>query len=188
MGNEVLFREGIEFVGARSGVRYRVLAVSDIDVSLKVMRDNGRVLRIPRDILMNMDIVESSICKKPYGNILDFRPTCRVGELLGIDSRDLWDKFCIEYDIIGVSQIWEEYLPEHLKWPVSRAYGLFDHMVMCMDREERVLLVCCPYLSDAEIAEECKRFGISAYDTLGVESSFYYPGRSNLVVVRLYEE
>ena len=61
MGNEVLFREGMEFVGSRSGVRYRVLAVSDIDVSLKVMRDNGKVLRIPRDILMNMDIVESSI-------------------------------------------------------------------------------------------------------------------------------
>lgn len=178
------WRSGITFKGNKSGRIYRVQGVQSDWVSLED-KSGVSIGDVRKEVLEDMDILILETPKTTIPDVGDFYPLFEINKYLNVDT-ELWERFCSENKIVGVSPVVEKYLPESINSYLHSANYLFDHLTLCLSSQgNTVVLVANPYLKDSEIDVLCQRLEIRNYVVLGKDRSFYYPNVSNLVVFGL---
>lgn len=102
-----------------------------------------------------------------------------IDQVMSIENKELYKQFCVMNSVKGIGHADVSTLDV-----IIPSYPFNDHsmFIYCFDRN--IYLVINPYLSDEECKDYLNRYNLEG-EVLGKDSSFYYPGNTNLVKIKV---
>lgn len=103
-----------------------------------------------------------------------------IDKIMGIDDKELYKRFCVMNGVKGIG-------PADitvLEGKVLPGYPFNDHSMFIYTFDGTVYFVTNPYMGDDECRKLLEKYQLDG-EVLGKDASFYCPGKSNLVKVKV---
>lgn len=103
-----------------------------------------------------------------------------IDKVMSIENKELYKRFCVMNGVKGIGPADTSVLDGK----VIPGYPFNDHSMFVYTFGGDVYMLVNPYLSDKECEDYLKHWELNG-EVLGKEASFYYPGNTNLVKIKI---